>query len=747
MRKKVDTFFKRDSIKRSIIFIMFFLVYGFIVFLGFGLLGFSIYLFVALKNLQQKQEKLIADLEDNNFIQRKGEDSSSKSFSEVQRNELTQAPPKDIPEKKAEEGATVSPKTEIPTQETPPQKPFEWEDFLTGKFFPVLGALSVIMGIGFFISYAFSHSWIGPVGRIAIGGVVSFLFLVMGDLLRKKYQNFAPTVTSVGIAGFMVTTYFAENFYQFLSPLQSFLIYGMIILCGVLLSLRARSRILAHFSLVGGLIAPFLLGDHSLHLGILFYLLLLSAGSSVLSFFKKWYEIPAVLTLGVLMFEIPFIGSEKVSVIPLLVLIFAIHIVLSLGGIFRSIREKKEENVFEMVFMAVSLFLANILAGIVFSLQSGALVKAGGSIEGTLWGHFGFLVLFQAFLFFGLSQYLKRIARYGYQKVLLIVTLSFIVFATIWEIGLENPNILLGALIAEGILFSVMNHRLRENLYALFAKITMGLSFLMLLYLWGSGLWGGYSFIEGTFLTLLFLLGLGIVFFRASLVLQIIAMAGGIFTFLLWDFGFLVQFLEPSTIFLVILPASVLSAGLVYGTARLRSDFLRISGVSLLGFTHLWSWTQIVQYQKDPHFFPILALWILLLVTSFFVLAGFFKQEENPPSFFFKKLMVLLTLSFSSMGMFLWGIYHFSGHEVSIVWTIWGAILVLLGITKSWKHFRYFGWGTFCFLIAKLYLVDIWTWATVSKIIALSMLGVVLLMVSFWYYRKKIKESLNHLKK
>ena len=76
----------------------------------------------------------------------------------------------------------------------------------------------------------------------------------------------------------------------------------------------------------------------------------------------------------------------------------------------------------------------------------------------------------------------------------------------------------------------------------------------------------------------------------------------------------------------------------------------------------------------------------------------------------------------------------------TLLWIVWGGLLFLLGNSKDWPHFRYFGIGTFCFLITKLYLTDIWQWETWVRFIAFFVLGIALLGISF-LYQKNIKTN------
>src|SRR5262245_18585866 len=43
-----------------------------------------------------------------------------------------------------------------------------------------------VLGIGFFLKYAFDQNWIGPGGRIILGYLAAVVFLWVGDRFRRR---------------------------------------------------------------------------------------------------------------------------------------------------------------------------------------------------------------------------------------------------------------------------------------------------------------------------------------------------------------------------------------------------------------------------------------------------------------------------------------------------------------------------------------------------------------------------------
>ena len=61
-------------------------------------------------------------------------------------------------------------------------KRIDWEQTLGRNWFAIIGALAVVLGIGFFLKLAFDNNWIGDTGRVALGVVVGLALLGAGGV-------------------------------------------------------------------------------------------------------------------------------------------------------------------------------------------------------------------------------------------------------------------------------------------------------------------------------------------------------------------------------------------------------------------------------------------------------------------------------------------------------------------------------------------------------------------------------------
>jgi uncharacterized membrane protein len=59
---------------------------------------------------------------------------------------------------------------------------------------------------------------------------------------------------------------------------------------------------------------------------------------------------------------------------------------------------------------------------------------------------------------------------------------------------------------------------------------------------------------------------------------------------------------------------------------------------------------------------------------------------------------------------------------------------------KQYIELRYVGLGLMLFIIAKLYLSDIWQWDTPVRVLAFGALGITLLSIGFFYQKTWLKK-------
>jgi uncharacterized membrane protein len=200
------------------------------------------------------------------------------------------APPSPVPAppipKTAQPATVVVPPAAVP----PKGPPKEWEALIGGRWLAKIGTVALVLGVLYFLKYAFDNQWIGNTGRVLIGGFSGLAMLYGGERFQTKgYNLYGQTVAGGGIVVLYLSIYAAFNFYSLISQLPAMLLMALVtaVCCG--LAYRYGSRTLATMGLLGGLLTPYLLSTgQSNQIGLLSYLLVLDVGAGWLARKRRW---------------------------------------------------------------------------------------------------------------------------------------------------------------------------------------------------------------------------------------------------------------------------------------------------------------------------------------------------------------------------------------------------------------------------------------------------------------------------
>ncbi|MEO8637982.1 MAG: DUF2339 domain-containing protein [Candidatus Taylorbacteria bacterium] len=168
---------------------------------------------------------------------------------------------------------------------------------LGSKVMTGVGALALLLGIGFFLRYAFENNLISELNRVIFGVIFGIVVVGLGHFLRKKYATYGYTLVGAGLGILYLSLYAAYSFYSLLSMPVAFTLLFVVTALGVGGSLLYDSKVLVSYSFLGAFIIPFIL-PLSLSVHVLFvYLLVINSGVLLVARFKVWPE----LTLGSLL--------------------------------------------------------------------------------------------------------------------------------------------------------------------------------------------------------------------------------------------------------------------------------------------------------------------------------------------------------------------------------------------------------------------------------------------------------------
>ena len=165
----------------------------------------------------------------------------------------------------------------------------DWEQVLGRNWFAIIGAVALVLGIGFFLKLAFDNNWIGDTGRIALGIGLGIVLLGVGEYAQRRVPMWAQPVTAGGAAILYLSMYAAFGLYQILRPDVAFLFMALVVALAGLLALRYQSIVIAILGIIGAFVAPVLLGQDLPDVRLLLaYILVVDLGILGVSTFRNW---------------------------------------------------------------------------------------------------------------------------------------------------------------------------------------------------------------------------------------------------------------------------------------------------------------------------------------------------------------------------------------------------------------------------------------------------------------------------
>lgn len=163
-----------------------------------------------------------------------------------------------------------------------------------------IGALILLLGIGFFVKYSFDKGWISPTIRCCIGGAIGLALVAAGEIsLRRKLQNFAVGLLGAGTATLYFSAFAAYYFYHLLNVQTTFALLSGVTLLSTVLAVHGNILAIAILTLLGGFWTPLALSTgQNAQVALLTYILILDIGFLVSGAIRKWDVLRLLSFLG-----------------------------------------------------------------------------------------------------------------------------------------------------------------------------------------------------------------------------------------------------------------------------------------------------------------------------------------------------------------------------------------------------------------------------------------------------------------
>ena len=135
------------------------------------------------------------------------------------------------------------------------------ETRIGGRGLLYVGVLVLLLGVSFFLKYAFDNEWIDERGRVLLGALSGVGLVLTGlRIAQNGLPAFGQALTGTGHAILYMAVYAALNFYGLISGNVAFLAMVAITVAAAWSADRQRSQALAVIAVGGGFLTPFLVG-------------------------------------------------------------------------------------------------------------------------------------------------------------------------------------------------------------------------------------------------------------------------------------------------------------------------------------------------------------------------------------------------------------------------------------------------------------------------------------------------------
>jgi uncharacterized membrane protein len=189
---------------------------------------------------------------------------------------------------------------------TPPLEEQSLESKIGSQWFNRIGIVAVLIGVAYFLKYAFDSNWIGAGGRVAIGLIAGIAIVLWSERFRSRgYNVFSYSLKAVGIGTLYLSLWASFQLYQLVSAGAAFGAMVIVTAATAVLALKEDAEILAAMALLGGFITPALVSTHQNREAELFaYLTLLDLATLVLVAFRPWRRLMLIAFFGTVLLYI-----------------------------------------------------------------------------------------------------------------------------------------------------------------------------------------------------------------------------------------------------------------------------------------------------------------------------------------------------------------------------------------------------------------------------------------------------------
>lgn len=650
----------------------------------------------------------------------------------------------------------------------------EFEIHMGQKWLLIVGILTMVFGVGYFLKYSFEQGWVGPAGRVAMAYLWGIVFLVVGDRFRaKNLERFGLPLIGGGIAVLYFSTFAAFQLYHLFDQTASFSIMVMITVLACTLAVYYDTKWLAVMGLIGGFLTPVLLSTgQDNQIALMTYMTILNLGLLGVAFYKKW---DLLNTLGFIFTYLLYTAwyaqhYQDSKFWPAILFLNVFYFIYTFVPFAYEVRKSEKPEGIGLVLMGINAFIA---FGYGYAMIKGLYAVAWVSI----------ITVLYACMFLSLATYLYRKGMQSLD-VFVIFMAEAMVFLIITVPVLFSGHWITIFWAAQALGLLWMAVKLKRNSLVTGAYGLLGIAVLKFLLhdytvlfhftiAHGFAISGGYTYLiteryATTIVVLLALYFAGVMAKRASLailwpdrgdayvifpllaIVLFIALNVEVVSF---AFDYLSQ-IQLSTLSVLWM---LFAFGVIWQATRSGRHIAARAAYALIGLALIkfvfYDYGSVFHFSGEAFAFQAAGLVIERFTITVIVLAALyaaalrargaslseFVADHGDSSLLFSVFggLVFTVLNAEVSTFFYDFLPQARFAAISVLWTLFSVVLMLIGFRKNNAVVRKISFGLFLIVVLKVFLLDMSNFSTPYRIISFIILGLMLVGTSYLYYRYK----------
>ena len=240
-----------------------------------------------------------------------------------------------------------------------PHRGLDLEQRIGARWATWVGIVAILFGVALFLKWAFDNAFLGPGARVALGLVAGLVMLGGGLLLhrRRDVPYLSEGLAGGGLGVLYLSLFAAHALYGLVGQAPAFVAMFAVTLLGTAVAVASSRLITAVLAVLGGLLTPVLLQvERPDERNLLAYLLVLDALVLLAARFRTWPQLNRLAWLGTALLLLPTLLREPEAPRPLarLLLLSALFLIFLVVPLFRERVEGRRADRIDLVLVVAN---------------------------------------------------------------------------------------------------------------------------------------------------------------------------------------------------------------------------------------------------------------------------------------------------------------------------------------------------------------------------------------------------------